>query len=691
MLKHCLIIFLCMVSVCVYGQSGRKVEGTVAIGCKVFNYTFTKSPQSLYSFYIEDIEKEGSLITFDKEKIGKLKTSYEKFLEKTRAAATPHGGASDSLDTVARQHIQLTNDILDDKVTLLFWHTNRDSLKKIIEVSKSIRLATAVKDSTGDSLLTAYVDTLEKIGTKVEEIFKAKSYTLYDFNQQSFVKLAASILKRYRMLYLPECNGETDEEKLANAMFFEIKARIEFADDQPVTAKLKLKNYKVNVYYSSTSRLNTKEKTALTKMSVQNVTVEFEDGTIKNLFADLVFDEDSPADRINLPSRFKNTFPISVSGRNETDKFGNIKLFIGDASEFYSKFNIADSSLDKVIFNAINDKEYGSNTFKRKFYEVDSTTDRYHKQKEKFANKILKGGQVYIQLSELLGYYIEAENDNEDYSPANVVVQLNKENISQELKKELRSKILSVRTYTDFVGLQGDQPNGLIQIEASRKLNLFTQRNGTKAIYVGGLTYLEPILTISKIEKDRNALPLSLANIDSFYLKAGRKVLHTKTIDILKYQNSTFDLNLNLAKFNLPYYKSNFQANLSAGLIRTNISDSVTVSGTSAMKANLPFEKTLTSFRWGVSIIYELKPDSRYGFLLGWDYRYISLLSRDYIMPVVPSSISNTFWTDAYLKTNTNSKLFFRYRISYIKGSQADNFVQIQLGYLLDIFKTNAK
>jgi hypothetical protein len=687
MSKYYLAIFLCLPSLFVYSQTNKKVEGTISIGCKVFNYTFTQNPQTLYSFYLEDIEKEGSLIAFSKEKISALKSAYENYITKIRVTDTTVNTTLASLDSVTKRHIALADVILNDQCTLLYWHTNRDSIKKLVGESKSLNLAKALNDSVSDTFFPAYLDTLEKTTTGVVEIFKSKTYVLNDFNQQSFVKLAEALIKRYRILVLPECIGEAEVDKIANALFFDIKARLDFADDQPITAKLKLKNFRVNVYYSSTSQLNTKEMIPLTKMAVRDVTAEFEDGTIKNLLADLVFDDDSSTTGINLPSRFKNITPISVSGRNDPDKFGKTKLFIGDPSEFYSKFNIKSLDLDKIISKALSNTKYATSYF----YGEDTTTTKYRTQKETLRKKLLKKGQVYIELSELVNYYIEATNDNEDYSPANVVVHLNKNNVSEDLKKELRSKILSVRTYTDFVGLQGDQPNGLIQIEAARKFNLFTQRGGSKAIYIGGLTYFEPVFTISKIEKDRNAIPLSIENIDSFQLKNARKVLHLKTIDLLKYQNSTFDLNLNLAKINLPYYKSNFQVNLATGLVRTNVSDSVVVSGDLASNIVAPVEKTLTSFRWGFSVIYELKTDSRYGLLLGWDFRDISLLSKDYIIPVIPMSVTHSFWADAYLKTNTNSKLFFRYRITYNRTSQSDNFVQIQLGYLLDIFKTASK
>src|SRR5690606_12953216 len=76
---------------------------------------------------------------------------------------------------------------------------------------------------------------------------------------------------------------------------------------------------------------------------------------------------------------------------------------------------------------------------------------------------------------DLLLLDIVLENDKEDYSPSNRTITLTPASNIQELKKEQRSKILEVSAFTDLAGLDQDQPNGLIQIEAKRRITVSTR------------------------------------------------------------------------------------------------------------------------------------------------------------------------------------------------------------------------
>ena len=221
---------------------------------------------------------------------------------------------------------------------------------------------------------------------------------------------------------------------------------------------------------------------------------------------------------------------------------------------------------------------------------------------------------------------------------------------------------------------------------------MYTRRGGYKNLYFGAFTYIEPRLTFSKIEKNKNTLNFTASDLDLFELNTNkRKVFKTPAINILKYQSSSFDIDLNLLKYNFPNIKSNIQANLSSGILRTGVIDTLSVSGTSIVKSDVPNNYTINTFRYGFSFIYELKPDSRYGLTLGYDFRAYGLLSDSYYLTLSNNDVINSFWADAYLKTNDENMLFFRYKVSYVAPAIKQNFVQIQLGYLLDLFKTSSK
>ncbi len=85
---------------------------------------------------------------------------------------------------------------------------------------------------------------------------------------------------------------------------------------------------------------------------------------------------------------------------------------------------------------------------------------------------------------------------------------------------------------------------------------------------------------------------------------------------------------------------------------------------------------------------WEIKPESRYGVTFGWDRRKLNLLDNSFFITSKKGVLINTAWADAFLKTNDDSKLFFRYRFIFEDKVPNKNFTQIQLGYLMDLFKT---
>jgi hypothetical protein len=218
--------------------------------------------------------------------------------------------------------------------------------------------------------------------------------------------------------------GASNTGKSANSLnkksmelFFIIQSKLDFLDDEPVTAHMILKKDEVNsiLISNSSNYYNANlSKPVFKNHQIKRVDIETEDGTIKNI---VVLLEGSKESRGSL--EFKNLFPISISGKHDAERLSEIKLY---------SFNC----------NGIT------------------------------------GLNRYILFSDILQLNITLENDKEDYSPANKTFTLTPQSSVVELKKEKRSQILSVAAFSDFVGLDQEQPNGLLQIEAKRKINLNT-------------------------------------------------------------------------------------------------------------------------------------------------------------------------------------------------------------------------
>jgi hypothetical protein len=216
----------------------------------------------------------------------------------------------------------------------------------------------------------------------------------------------------------------TEVKDQALEVYTYIKREIEFDDDEPITAYLKLK--KSNIFSmllaNSSSWYSGGLNDLLFKNRIEDVSIEFEDGAIKNILVNLI-------DTINKSKaeagsehsmQFKNLFPISMSGKSDFERFADFNLYC-------------------INCNGI------------------------------------KGLTRYIRLSDLLELKIVLESGKEDYSPGNSVVDLTIGSPVIGLKKEKRSKIIEMAAFSDFVGLDELQPNGLIQIEAKRKININTK------------------------------------------------------------------------------------------------------------------------------------------------------------------------------------------------------------------------
>jgi len=411
---------------------------------------------------------------------------------------------------------------------------------------------------------------------------------------------------------------------------------------------------------------------------VKEITVEFEDGTIKNIFADMVpYYKYQRLGPDNFSVRFRNSTPISMSGKFDPEKFVNHSIFAGDPRELY-----------KHLIRYLRSIGGG---WKWNEKEVQKLLSKDEK-------NTYKSRDFSISLSDLIRYDPVSEVDNEDYSPQNSVVKISPQSPVATLYKEYRSKIITVKAFSDFIGVRDDQPNGLIQFEASRKMNIWTKRKRFIGMPLGEtsyfwiLTYIEPRLTISKIENNNKALLLDTNHVDmSTATTTGKANFKLNALEIRQYQNFNFSTYLNIFKLSFHNVKSSFHGNMHGGYSRTLISDSVQfIKDTRPAIGQSIRERNLNTLMWGFDVIYEIKPDSRYGFQFGYEWNKI--VPRSSIYSLEPNkSVVQAFWSEGFLKTGDDAKLFFRFRYNNLLAVPSTNFMQVQLGYLLDLFKSAKK
>ena len=551
---------------------------------------------------------------------------------------------------------------------------------------------------TKKEVVEGEVNNLEKDSTKnVDEPVDKPDYIFSEFTkeifQRVFINQMVSTLSPHRVTSINDLKDKSLEE------FYKIKAKLDFIDDEPVTATLILRRD----YVTSLLKYNSSPyyKGALSKLTtrhlVESVRIETEDGAIKNIIAHFVI----PTTKIEDVSprtyvEFKNPFPISISGKYDPEYFSLIRLYC------LSCFGI--EGLDR-----------------------------------------------FIKLSDLLALDITLQNDKEDYSPVNSTIELNPSHNMAELKKEKRSRIVEVAAFTDFVGLDQEQPNGLIQFEAKRKINVRTksfllrkfetEKDIMNQLNVANLKEISTVLgkrsttyTFSKPLGKNEQLPAVLPSknlsvtlrIDTikvekkadsvsrtaiFKYKIGKRNFHSSyatflnyieprllfskleqnnrfidslglerneidPVTLIQYQLVSFGMNANLLRFTFPHLKFTWNFLTVGGYwFRSRVGFS-----SDSTRTSIPLNNSYLL----LSSEVVFRPDSRWGATIGVNYIKPSIWNASYQLSNDHAVIQPYF--DGFLKTNETDKLFFRFRWSFEHKQRESNFTQIQLGYSVNLF-----
>jgi hypothetical protein len=485
-------------------------------------------------------------------------------------------------------------------------------------------------------------------------------------------------------------------------VFFDIKNTMKFLDDEPQISFLKLRTAKIRCYNGKiinsriSKRIEERGEQIDLDFTVQKVQVEFEDGVIKNIYVDVK----SPCIEQRVYNlRFKNKTPISVSSRNDDDRFSDYGIYLTDP----------DWILDTLIRNErskfLNDTaKFDPDQGYWKFAEYRKRIYRLARSKKigyivskligfKFAvEEKFKSDNLYFLLSELIDYKSLLDVDREDYSPRNCVIELSPQNPVAELRKIKKSRILTSKAFSDFLGFQRNNPNGLVQSEVSTKFLLNTKKTGENAYNMSLLGYVEPKFVYSKIEYNNRDLIFNQGDLSAPSLAQNRKVFETSPVNIFRHQRFSFDVDMNALKFNVPRLKSNFRLNFSAGVNQLISSDTINVVNGIPESSIIPFENVINNWKYGYTIMMEVKPERRFGIHFAYDWRRYNILNSDYIFGTT-QNVLHTVCTESFLKTHeeSNSTVFFRTRLSFSSPIQDSNFLQIQIGCLFDIFRTKIR
>jgi hypothetical protein len=369
-----------------------------------------------------------------------------------------------------------------------------------------------------------------------------------------------------------------------------------------------------------------------------------------------------------------------------------------------NKFTIIDDSLNTLKEILISEPGRGELKLQNKHPFGFSRKIDYENLKDKYLYNIEENGpgyKLYLQnLFNAKTYVENLANHRRDYSPADTVILFDEKHPTThyELKKDPTYKLFEARVYSDFVGLDKNNPNGLIQTEISKRVNLITYRTplGKKeGANFGWFGYVIPAVTLSKIEQSNRDLLLN--RIDSTGGKYA-PIKYASTLNIRRHENFSTGFDLNIGTFDIPKAKSTFQIDFGFRYGRVSIVDSsrAIING-SLRKIGTNYD--VNTFRIYPKLGWLIRTDERYSFYFESGFNWYWLRDESFKQVAndeVFRSSRNAggqdtnkyinFLFEATLNTGApnkpnKGKLFFRYQYNYQYNYFNTGFQQAQVGY----------
>jgi hypothetical protein len=285
------------------------------------------------------------------------------------------------------------------------------------------------------------------------------------------------------------------------------------------------------------------------------------------------------------------------------------------------------------------------------------------------------------------------------------------------LFKEKTSKILELKIYSDLKGFEGDNPNGLVQVEFSKKLNFLTRRipipKWGNWFNLGTFNFVTPYFTMNKIEKNNKRLvPLYFGTQAKDTMRAN---VYASTLKLLQHQVFNLGANFNLLTVDIPGFKSTICINSGLYFGRTLLQDTMREKIDSfqfkSINTNNVYEFGVNNFMFVPEVTWQIFPDRRYGLSVSQRFIHFKTYSSQ-----VTQVVDSAHYTDylrslkgdrskieqydpklwigstevfAFYRPSEYNKLFFRYRYNWDLGSTRQNFHQLQLG--LSTYLTHTK
>ena len=319
------------------------------------------------------------------------------------------------------------------------------------------------------------------------------------------------------------------------------------------------------------------------------------------------------------------------------------------------------------------------------------------------------GDERCIVLSDVIGNYnLHQELQTRDFSPADTVFNdlIPDENLVITLKRERNIHLFDSRIYTDLAGLDDKAPNGLLQVELSRRLNFNTRRHPDRRIRAdyGWFNYVTIIGGLTKIEDKLKRLPMR----NAYKVESGRitSPSYVTNLDLRRYENASVGIDVTALLFSYKQIKSVFRYDFGVRYGHTPIldtllfldSDNNLVRPLAGSATDLDAHTiTFTPVR----LVWKLISQRRLGIGLSYQQNNTRLLGNSRFKQIASAGksdlearflerrarISHIVEFNGQVLTSKLEEdyIFFRARFFFQKGDGNEFFPQFQIGYNYNI------
>lgn len=292
----------------------------------------------------------------------------------------------------------------------------------------------------------------------------------------------------------------------------------------------------------------------------------------------------------------------------------------------------------------------------------------------------------YIRLEDVLYNDYKMNNFTENYSPIDTVITLRPMEAGRVIFQERVADILQARVFSDFIGYDKNNPNGIIQLELSKRINLRSKPLGsTKKIYAWHLLrHITPLVAFTKVEENEKYFDVA---IKADTLGAMRP------IDFVRYNNFRAGAQLNIIGCNIPTLHSNLNYETSFQVMLTGISTSSeerdTVGSNFLVTQTTDQHNALSANIAPVILNWHIYPHSQYHISFAYKLQLISELDSQVKFENSRRNLSFIHQLGLFAGVKLNEagsgEMFLRILLDMDVNDLDQNFIQGQLGYSFKI------